>query len=77
MEHPRTESARAHDDHELIEGMERAPGFQGGAGGTLARDIATQAEQEAIADPDGHHRVTKVNAMKNGQAAPNSRVPDL
>ena len=76
MENPRTESARAHDDSELIEGMENAPSGQTSSGGTLQRDVATQAELNAVGDPDGHQRVTKDNALNNGEARPRSRAPD-
>lgn len=76
MENPRTESARAHDDSDLIEGMEDAPSFSTSSGGTLQRDVATQAELDAIGDPDGHHRVTKDNAVNNAEARPRTRAPD-
>ena len=45
-------------------------------GGTLQRDVATQAELNAVGDPDGHQRVTKDNALNNGEARPRSRAPD-
>jgi hypothetical protein len=46
MENPRTDSARAHDDSDLIEQMTEAPSFSGSAGGNLQRDIGTRAEVE-------------------------------
>jgi hypothetical protein len=58
MENPRTESARRHDDSEIIESMEDAPSQSGASGGNLQRDIATRAEeQRTTGDPDGVTRV--------------------
>jgi len=42
----RAESAHAHDDHELIDEMERGPGQGGVSGGNLQRNIAARAEEE-------------------------------
>ena len=41
----RTESARAHDDHDVIEEMEDGPGQSGVSGGNLQRDVASRAEE--------------------------------
>ena len=73
MENARTESARAHDDSDLIAAMEDAPSGQSRSGGNIARDIATQAELEMIADPDTHRRVSKSDAIGHGQARPRAR----
>jgi hypothetical protein len=60
MENPRTESARRHDDSDLIDAMEDAPSQSGAKGGNLQRDIASRAEEEHTAgDADG---VTRVHA---------------
>ena len=58
MEHPRTDSARRHDDSEIIESMEDAPSHGGSSGGNLQRDIGARAEeQRSTGDPDGVTRV--------------------
>lgn len=54
----RTDSARRHDDSELIDNIEATPSQGGRAGGTLQRDIATQAEEERFVD--GKTGVTRV-----------------
>lgn len=54
----RTESARRHDDSAMIDAIETTPDQGGRAGGTLQRDIATQAEQEHVID--GKTGVTRV-----------------
>lgn len=54
----RTDSARRHDDHEMIESIEPTPSQAGRSGGTLQRDIATQAEEEHFVD--GKTGVTRV-----------------
>jgi hypothetical protein len=43
----RTDEARAHDDHELIEGAERAPSAQGRSGGGTATDVGTRDEEKS------------------------------
>lgn len=62
MENRRTEIAREHDDHELIESMageEPTPRFEGTAGGNLQADIATKVELDRIRDPEMHEGVNK------------------
>ncbi len=54
----RTDDARRHDDREWIEDMEPAPSHGGRSGGTLQRDIATQAEEEHVVD--GKTGITRV-----------------
>ena len=76
MENPRTESARAHDDSDLIEGMEDAPSGQTRSGGNLQRDIATQAELASIGDPEGRTGVEKSDAVEHGEARPATRGPN-
>ena len=48
----RTDEARAHDDHELIEGAERAPSAQGRSGGRTATDVGTRDEEKQAAGGD-------------------------
>ncbi|WP_294395330.1 hypothetical protein [uncultured Sphingomonas sp.] len=48
----RTDEARRTDDHDLIEGAERAPSAQGTSGGTVAADIASRDEEKRALDPD-------------------------
>ncbi len=54
----RTDDARRHDDHEMIESIEPTPSQAGRSGGSLQRDIATQAEEEHFID--GKSGVTRV-----------------
>lgn len=54
----RTDEARRHDDSELIDNIEATPSQGGRAGGTLQREIATQAEEEQFID--GKTGVTRV-----------------
>jgi hypothetical protein len=70
MENRRTEIARAHDDHELIESMEEegfTPSFEGTAGGNLQADIATQVELERVRDPEAHEGVDKHDKVEHGE----------
>ena len=68
----RTESARAHDDSELINSMENAPSHGGVRGGNLQRDIASQAEAEH--DVGGKPGVTRV---RKSDKADQGDVPNL
>jgi hypothetical protein len=70
MENRRTEIAREHDDHELIESMEGeepTPRFEGTAGGSLQADIATQAELERVRDPEAQEGVDKRDKVEHGK----------
>lgn len=49
---------RRHDDHEMIDNAVETPSQGGRSGGTLQRDIATQAEEEHLID--GKTGVTRV-----------------
>lgn len=76
MENPRTDSARTHDDSDLIDRMEDAPSGQTRSGGNLQRDIATQAALAGIDDPDGRTGVDKSDALEHGEARPATRGPN-
>jgi hypothetical protein len=63
----RAESARAHDDHEVIDQMEDGPGQGGVSGGNLQRDIASRAEEDhLVGDDEG---VTRVRASDKKEEA--------
>ncbi|QNE30965.1 hypothetical protein F1C10_02665 [Sphingomonas sp. NBWT7] len=68
-ENPRTESARDHDDKDVIEGMIPAGDADTGtSGGALGRDIGSAADLKQIDDPDGTTRATKQDDIDAGQA---------
>ncbi len=54
----RTDDARRHDDSDMIDNLEVTPSQGGRSGGTLQRDIATQAEEEQVVD--GKTGITRV-----------------
>ncbi|MGK2957660.1 MAG: hypothetical protein ACSLFB_04525 [Acidimicrobiales bacterium] len=54
----RTDDVRRHDDSELIDNSVITPSQGGRSGGTLQRDIATQAEEEHLID--GKTGITRV-----------------
>ena len=67
QDNKRAESARAHDDHELIDEMEGGPSQSGVAGGNLQRDIASRAEADhLVGDDEG---VTRVRASDKKEEA--------
>jgi hypothetical protein len=68
MENPRTTSARDHDDSDLIDAMEDAPGTVGRSGGKLAQDVGTADELARATDPDAHTRATKEDDIDNNVA---------
>ena len=68
-ENPRTESARDHDDKDVIEGM--IPGGEAvpsSGGGALAREVGSQADLGQVDDPDGSVRPTKQDDIDAGVA---------
>lgn len=66
MENPRTEAARANDDSNLIDNAGPGTGQATASGGNLARDVASQAEEALIEDPDDHARVSKSDDIEHG-----------
>ena len=61
-ENDRTQTARDHDDSDLIEGMIPAgDAVPSTAGGALARDVGSEADMKQLDDPDGTTRATKQN----------------
>jgi hypothetical protein len=54
----RAETAKRHDDSDIIEAMEDGPGFGGSHGGNLQRDIGSRDElKEEVGEGDGVTRV--------------------
>jgi hypothetical protein len=70
MENPRTTSARDHDDHEMIDAAvaDPTPGQGSTRGGSLAHDVATQAELAAVSDPEVTRRPKKTDKIDSDQA---------
>lgn len=73
----RTETARDHDDSDLIEGMmPKGDSVIGSSGGNLARDVGTDADlTRAVDDPEALDRVTKQDDINHGQRQPADRGP--
>lgn len=66
---PRTQSARTHDDKQVIEGMIPAgEAVPGSAGGALARDLGSRADLAQVDAPDAEQRATKQDDIDSGQA---------
>ena len=72
MENPRTETARANDDSDIIErdAGEFEPSQSGSTGGNLQEDIATQAELERVRDPEAREGVDKQDDIDHQQRYP-------
>lgn len=68
-EDPRTKSARENDDSELIDRSAdpETPDQQGRSGGNLQTDVATQASEERVRDPDATEGVTKEDKIAHGE----------
>ena len=76
MENTRTQSAREHDDSEIIENAEPGTSQQGSAGGNLQRDIGGQAAMERVSDPEAQEGVDKADDIAHGQRDYVSRPAD-
>lgn len=63
----RAETAREHDDSDILENAEALGGQQGRSGGNLQRDVGTQAAEQRVDDPEAHESKTKSDAINNGQ----------
>lgn len=73
MENPRTESARTNDDSAL---SDDGAGQATSSGGNLARDVASQAEEALIEDPEGRARVNKEDDIAHGTEVRPDRAAD-
>jgi hypothetical protein len=69
MDNRRTDSAREHDDSDLIDSIEPAPSHGGSSGGTLQEDIATEAELERVRDPEAREGVNKQHKIDHQEEA--------
>ncbi len=70
MTNDRTDTARDHDDSDLIDNMEKTPSEQGRAGGNLARYVATDASMKRVRDPEAHEGVDKQDEIDHGERLP-------
>ena len=62
----RTETAKRNDDAGMIETIVETPSQQGRSGGVLNKDVATQAAEERVSDPDATEGVTKEDMISHG-----------
>ena len=62
-EQTRTETARDHDDSDLIDRATRedTPGQQGRAGGAIGRQLGTRDARKRVDDPEGHTSVEQAD----------------
>ncbi|MHA6719577.1 hypothetical protein ACX40Y_08985 [Sphingomonas sp. RS6] len=74
MENRRTETARDNDDSAVIDAAAPAPDQGGRSGGNLARDVGTDASEDAVSDPDEHRRVRKQDEIDHGQRTATDRA---
>jgi hypothetical protein len=72
----RAQTAREHDDSDLIEDNLKTPAQGGRSGGDLATDIGTQAADERVSDPEAHEGVDKADDIAHGEAYASDRAPD-
>ncbi len=56
-EHPRTDSARDHDDSDIIDAAEEAPSHGGASGHNISRDIGSRDELKQEVGEGGVTRV--------------------
>ena len=63
----RAETAKENDDSDIIDNADRAPSQGGRAGGNLQTDVATQAAEERVRDPEAHEGVAKEDDIAHGQ----------
>ena len=76
MDNQRTETAREHDDSDVIDAAEPAPNQQGRSGGNLQRDIGTQASLERVRDPDAREGVSKQDKIDHQEETATNHPAD-
>ena len=62
----RADSARRHDDGDIIDRAERAPGQGGTSGGNLQRDVASRDELDQTTGDGGVTRARKSDKPDDG-----------
>lgn len=72
----RAQTAREHDDSDIIETVEPTPRQGGSSGGNLQEDIATKAELERVRDPEAHEGVEKQDKIEHQQESPTKHPAD-
>lgn len=73
----RAETAREHDDRDLIDDNLKTPSQGGRSGGSLQEDVATQAAEQRVRDPEAQEGVDKADDIAHGQRYPANRPPDV
>lgn len=68
-ENRRTESARRHDDSDLIHEGPPTPETVGRSGGNMQRDVATAGPERRIREPDAGDNLTKEQELDHGQSS--------
>ena len=76
MDNRRTETARDHDDSDIIDDIEPTPSEQGRSGGNLQADVATQAALERVRDPEALEGVDKQDDIDHAQRYENRHPAD-
>jgi hypothetical protein len=76
MENRRAESAREHDDSDIIDRAEPAPSHGGSSGGSLQEDIASQAELERVRDPEAREGMSKQHKIDHQEQITTNRPAD-
>jgi hypothetical protein len=76
MENRRTETAREHDDSDIIDTAEPAPSQGGSSGGNLQEVIATEAELERVRDPEARRGISKQDKIDHQQETSNNPPAD-
>ncbi len=72
----RAQTARDHDDSDIIDTTEPTPRQGGSSGGNLQEDIATKAELERVRDPEAHEGVEKQDKIEHQQESPTKHPAD-
>jgi hypothetical protein len=76
MDNRRTQSARDHDDSDIIDRAEPAPSQSGTSGGNMQEDIATEAELDRIRDPEAREGASKQKDIDHRQRYENRHPAD-
>lgn len=62
----RSETAKRHDDSDIIENGPPTPDAVGRSGGNMQRDVATADPEKRVRDPEARDRFTKEQEVEHG-----------
>ena len=76
MDNRRADTAREHDDSDIMDRTEPTPTHGGSSGGNLQEDIASRAELERVRDPEAREGISKQHKIDHQEQTTTNHPAD-